>query len=130
MARRSQNSKNHHEEIKDSAPALTEESATPEEHQSENTEPPEETVETDEAVATDDAALLPEILAESVAQQESAPSSELPAKLKMLKNFRIEMPLPGRSDAFISLVLKKDQEITDTRIIKHLLKSDAPFTLN
>jgi hypothetical protein len=55
----------------------------------------------------------------------AAPS--IPKKIQMLKNFRIEIPLAGRSDVSMGLSLKKDQEITDKRIIKHLLNSDALF---
>jgi hypothetical protein len=53
----------------------------------------------------------------------------VPVKIKMLKNFRIEMPLAGRKDVFFTLSLKKDQEITDERIINHVIKSDVPFEI-
>jgi hypothetical protein len=48
-----------------------------------------------------------------------------PKRIKMLTDFRIEYPLPCRRDASMSLRFKKDQEVTDKYIIKHLLQNPA-----
>jgi hypothetical protein len=66
------------------------------------------------------------ITASALDEAEIAPP-EVPVKIKILKNFRIEMPLPGRKDVSVTLSLKKDQEISDPKVIKHVLKSDAQF---
>lgn len=51
-----------------------------------------------------------------------------PTSILMLKDFRIEYPLPCRRDASMILTLKAGQEITDKFMIKHLLTNpEAPF---
>jgi hypothetical protein len=114
MGKKPQNPTNQNEEKIEKEPEFTEESSAPEEDNSESSP----------VSSTDEPSTEPVI-------EDSVPVSEnvIPEKLQMLKNFRIEMPLPGRSDVFLSLALKKDQEITDKRIIKQLLKSDALFSI-
>jgi len=62
-----------------------------------------------------------------IAPAEAAPQT--PQNIKMLKEFRIEMPLAGRNDASMSLVFKTGQVVTDQRVIEHLKQSNALFTI-
>jgi hypothetical protein len=67
--------------------------------------------------------VLEEKLKQQLEVETKAPA--FPKRIKMLTDFRIEYPLPCRRDASMSLRFKKDQEVTDKYIIKHLLQNPA-----
>jgi hypothetical protein len=67
---------------------------------------------------------------EAVIETAQETVKEIPTRIQMTKDFRIEYPLPCRRDTSMSLTLKAGQEITDKFMIKHLLTNvDAPFII-
>jgi hypothetical protein len=69
--------------------------------------------------------LEPEVTASDEAE---IASPKVPEKIKMLKNFRIEYPLPCRRDTSMCMRLKENQIITDKYLIKYLSQNpSAPF---
>jgi hypothetical protein len=118
--------KNENTEINDAANDLTKALTEQAEEQ-----PPAEQADANDASipASDEAENInaPGSATEEPSEAEPIQPPAIPKRIKILKNFRIEMPLAGRKDISLTLSLKKDQEISDPKVIKHVLKSDAQF---
>lgn len=53
---------------------------------------------------------------------------ELPQSIRIVQDFRINLPLPGRKDVYSISFLKSGELITDKYLIKNLIKLTAPFS--
>lgn len=63
-----------------------------------------------------------------VEESESTASVNLvPNKVVLQEKFKFEVPLAGRPDVFINVYFQEKQEVTDPRMIKHLLAANAPI---
>jgi hypothetical protein len=81
------------------------------------------------SIVSNDSEIIEENAAEE-AQLVIEPDKRIPTVIQMVKDFRVECPLPCRRDTSMSMRLKAGQIIKDKYLIKHLLNNpESPFVI-